>query len=67
MNDRVQVDVTDGIADVRLCRPEKRNALDQPMFEDLIQAGKSLSADPSVRVAVLHGEGPAFLSPSEWR
>jgi enoyl-CoA hydratase/carnithine racemase len=62
MNDRVQVDVTDGIADVRLCRPEKRNALDQPMFEGLVQAGKDLSADPSVRVAILHGEGPAFCS-----
>lgn len=62
MNDRVRVEVTDGIADVRLCRPEKRNALDQPMFEGLVQAGRDLSADPSVRVAVLHGEGPAFCS-----
>ena len=60
MNERVQVEVKDGIADVRLCRPEKRNALDQPMFNGLIKAGRELSADPSVRVAVLHGEGPAF-------
>jgi enoyl-CoA hydratase/carnithine racemase len=60
MNERVQVEVKDGIADVRLCRPEKRNALDQPMFHGLIKAGRELSADPSVRVAVLHGEGPAF-------
>jgi len=45
------VEVQNGIADVRLCRPEKRNALDQPMFEGLIHAGKRLSADPSVRVA----------------
>lgn len=62
MNDRVQVTVEDGIADVRLCRPEKRNALDQPMFEGLIEAGKRLSEDPSVRVAVLHGEGSAFCA-----
>ena len=62
MNERVQVEVKDGIADVRLCRPEKRNALDELMFQGLIQAGKGLSADPSVRVAVLHGEGPAFCS-----
>ena len=62
MNERVQVEVKDGIAEVRLCRPENRNALDQPMFEGLIQAGRDLSADPSVRVAVLHGEGPAFCS-----
>ena len=56
MNERVQVEVKDGIANVRLCRPDKRNALDRPMFEGLVQAGKELSADPSVRVAVLHGE-----------
>jgi len=62
MNDRVQVEIENGIADVRLCRPEKRNALDQPMFEGLIQAGKDLSANPSIRVAVLHGEGPAFCA-----
>lgn len=62
MNQRIHVEVKDGIADVRLCRPEKRNALDQPMFEGLVQAGKDLSADPSVRVAILHGEGPAFCS-----
>ena len=62
MNERVQVNVKDGIADVRLCRPDKRNALDQPMFRGLIQAGRELSADPSVRVAVLHGEGSAFCA-----
>ena len=39
MNDRVRVEVKDGIADVRLCRPDKRNAVDQPMFRGLIQAG----------------------------
>jgi enoyl-CoA hydratase/carnithine racemase len=62
MNHRVQVEVKDGIADVRLCRPEKRNALDQPMFEGLIQAGRDLSADRSVRVAILHGDGSAFCA-----
>lgn len=59
---RVHVEVIDGIAEVRLCRPDKRNALDQPMFQSLIRAGKELSADPSVRVAVLHGEGAAFCA-----
>jgi enoyl-CoA hydratase/carnithine racemase len=62
MSERIQVEVKDGIADVRLCRPDKRNALDRPMFQGLVQAGKDLSADPSVRVAVLHGEGPAFCA-----
>jgi enoyl-CoA hydratase/carnithine racemase len=30
---RVTVSVTDGLADVRLNRPEKRNAIDPAMFE----------------------------------
>jgi enoyl-CoA hydratase/carnithine racemase len=62
MNERVQVNVKDGIADVRLCRPDKRNALDQPMFRGLLHAGKELSSDPTVRAAVLHGEGAAFCA-----
>ncbi|MFM7736174.1 MAG: enoyl-CoA hydratase, partial [Alphaproteobacteria bacterium] len=36
MSDRVIVKVEGGVADVRLARPDKMNALDQPMFEALV-------------------------------
>ena len=59
---RVRVEVTDGVADVRLARPEKRNALDPAMFEGLVRAGEQLKDDPAVRAVVLSGEGPDFCA-----
>ena len=62
MAERVTISKQDGVADVRLNRTEKLNALDPPMFEGLIAAGKALAADPSVRAVVLSGEGRAFCA-----
>lgn len=59
---RVTVTVESGVADVRLNRPEKLNALDPPMFDALIAAGERIGADPSVRAVVLSGEGRGFCS-----
>ena len=59
---RVTVTITDGVADVRLNRPEKRNALDNAMFAGLIAAGERLKAEPGVRAVVLSGEGPDFCA-----
>lgn len=58
--DRVRVTRKDGIADVRLNRPDKMNALDPLMFEALVETGRDLAEDRSVRVVVLSGEGRAF-------
>ena len=60
--DRVSVSVSGGIADVRLDRPDKRNALDGDMFLGLARAGERLKDDPSVRVVVLSGEGSSFCA-----
>ncbi len=60
MGQRVSIEIHDGIADVRLNRPDKLNALDQAMFEGIADAGESLKADPTVRVVVLSGEGRGF-------
>lgn len=62
MSDRVTVDVDRGVADVRLNRPEKMNALDQAMFDALVDTGDRLAADPSIRAVVLSGEGRAFCA-----
>jgi len=59
---RVTVTITDGVADVRLNRPDKRNALDNAMFAGLITAGERLKAEPGVRAVVLSGEGPDFCA-----
>ncbi len=59
---RVRWVVEGGVADVRLDRPDKLNALDLAMFDGLIAAGDALRADPSVRAVVLSGEGRAFCA-----
>ncbi|MCG6203291.1 crotonase/enoyl-CoA hydratase family protein [Rhodopseudomonas sp. HC1] len=62
MNDRVSVSLTDGVADVRLVRADKMNALDAAMFEALVATTERLASDKSVRVVVLSGEGKAFCA-----
>lgn len=60
--ERVTVTVTNGVADVRLARPDKMNALDRRMFAAIVAAGDMVGADPSVRVVVLSGEGRSFCA-----
>jgi enoyl-CoA hydratase/carnithine racemase len=62
MSDRVLLEIHDGIADVRLNRPDKINALDPAMFAAIVDAGESLKGDTSVRVVVLSGEGRGFCA-----
>jgi enoyl-CoA hydratase/carnithine racemase len=62
MSERVQLSIDNHVATVRMSRPEKRNALDADMFDALIDAGKRIVADKSVRAVVLHGEGKAFCA-----
>lgn len=62
MSDRVQIDVSDGVAEVKLNRPDKMNALDGAMFAAIAEAGATVAADRSVRAVVLHGEGRAFCA-----
>jgi enoyl-CoA hydratase/carnithine racemase len=60
--DRVTIRVTEGVADVRLNRPDKLNALDGAMFRAIVDAGAALVDDPSLRAVVLSGEGRAFCA-----
>ncbi len=62
MSDRVQIDVRGGVAQVRLNRPDKMNALDGAMFTAIAEAGERVAADPSIRAVVLSGEGRAFCA-----
>ncbi len=62
MTDRVRVTMEGGVADVRLNRPEKLNALDRAMFEALVATGQALAAERGLRAVVLSGEGRAFCA-----
>jgi enoyl-CoA hydratase/carnithine racemase len=61
--ERVAITVDEqGIAQVRLSRAVKLNALDAAMFDAIIAAGERLAAMEDLRCVVLSGEGKAFCS-----
>jgi enoyl-CoA hydratase/carnithine racemase len=63
MKDRVSITMLEGgIADVRLIRADKMNALDPAMFDGIVEAIKALSEMTGLRVVVLSGEGRAFCA-----
>ncbi len=63
MNDRVKITMLeDGIADVRMTRVDKMNALDPAQWSALVDAVETLKATPGLRVVVLSGEGRAFCA-----
>ena len=62
MDDRVKVTMSDGIADVRLVRADKMNALDAAMFDALVATSGRLAREKGLRAVVLSGEGRAFCA-----
>ncbi|MDB5484018.1 MAG: enoyl-CoA hydratase [Caulobacteraceae bacterium] len=62
MNDRIKVTIEGGVADVRLVRTDKMNALDDAMFSALVETGERLKSESGVRAVVLSGEGRAFCA-----
>jgi enoyl-CoA hydratase/carnithine racemase len=48
------------VCEVRLNRPEKRNALTSQMYETLIEALTEADGDDEIRVLLLSGEGACF-------
>jgi enoyl-CoA hydratase/carnithine racemase len=61
-NDRVTTTVDGGVADVRLVRADKLNAVDVAMFHAIAEAGDALRSQPGVRAVVVSGEGRAFCA-----
>ncbi len=63
MKDRVSITMLeDGIADVRLIRSDKMNALDPAMFAGIAEAIAVLEKTAGLRVVLLSGEGRAFCA-----
>ena len=60
--DRISVTIEGGVADVRLIRADKMNALDDAMFNALIETGERLKTEAGLRAVVLSGEGRAFCA-----
>jgi 2-(1,2-epoxy-1,2-dihydrophenyl)acetyl-CoA isomerase len=52
--------VKDGVAEVTLDRPDRRNAIDLRMGEETLTVARAVAADPSVRSVLISGNGPAF-------
>jgi enoyl-CoA hydratase/carnithine racemase len=62
MENRIQLTIEGGVADVRLNRADKLNALDPDMFKSIAEAGRRLKDDPSVRAVVVSGKGRGFCA-----
>jgi len=62
MTERVTCTIDGGVADVRLNRPDKMNALDPAMFAAIDAMGERLKLEPGLRAVVLSGEGRAFCA-----
>ena len=62
MQDRITLAVAGGIADVRLARPDKLNALDPAMFAAIGETIDQLAAMREVCCVVLSGEGRGFCA-----
>lgn len=59
---RVTIAMEGGVADVRLARADKMNALDPAMFDGIIAAIDQLAGMAGLRAVVLSGEGRAFCA-----
>ena len=63
----IVVTLADGVATLRLNRPDRRNAIDDATRGLMIEALESASADPAVRALVITGTGSAFCAGGDVR
>src|SRR5438445_13574132 len=62
MAETIKLTRSGAYATITLNRPEKRNALSQPMLDEMEQALQSIENDKGIRAMLLRGEGQAFCS-----
>jgi len=60
--DNLVLEVEDGIALIKINRPDALNAINTATIEQLEDCFKSLSQDETVRVIILTGEGKTFVA-----
>jgi methylglutaconyl-CoA hydratase len=59
---RVRVSRNEGVGRITLARPEKKNALDRQMADEIVHGLESLAADPESRVVLIDAEGEDFCA-----
>jgi len=62
-----EIDEAAGIARIMLDRPERRNALDRALVEELTVSLAAAQADKNVRVIAINGAGPDFCAGADLR
>jgi enoyl-CoA hydratase/carnithine racemase len=60
MTGQVRISSAGGVCELRLHRPEKRNAITSGMYADLARGLIAAAADGEVHAVLLSGEGPGF-------
>jgi enoyl-CoA hydratase/carnithine racemase len=60
--EQVSVSVSDGVCEVRLNRPDKRNAITLEMYRALTAAVHGANVDDAVRVILFSGAGASFTA-----
>jgi len=58
----VLFDVSDRVATITLNRPERKNAMNQQLKDELRECWRRVRADPDIWVAIITGAGDAFSS-----
>ncbi|HEV2519509.1 MAG TPA: enoyl-CoA hydratase-related protein [Thermoplasmata archaeon] len=61
-HDAVRVRTVASVREIRINRPDRRNALDVPTFRMLRSHLQDAGLDPSIRAVILTGTGPAFCA-----
>jgi enoyl-CoA hydratase/carnithine racemase len=62
MSEHVRVERQGAVLSVTLARPERRNAITVAMYAALADAVEQATADPSIRLVTLRGEGQDFAA-----
>src|SRR6185437_17118125 len=62
MTETVVLTRAEGVLEVRLNRPEKKNALTRAMYDTMADAFDTADRDPDIRAVVLTGSGDSFTS-----
>ena len=62
MSEHVRVEKQDGVLTITLARPERRNAITVAMYAALADAVEQASADASIRLITIRGEGQDFAA-----
>jgi enoyl-CoA hydratase/carnithine racemase len=60
--ENITLELEDGIATLALNRPEKRNAMNDPMRSEFIEAMEYIASEVSIRALVLTGKGKGFCA-----